>query len=100
MTKQREIIRVGGHEDEDDYTYLALPTLKDPNSDWDWQVHGQCLRTPDLDFFALESPTNRTKCKVVCSACPVQAECLAFAQANAIVDGIWGGYTPNERKKL
>ena len=38
--------------------------------------------------------------KKVCSICPVQSECLNYALDNGIKDGIWGGLTKTERKRL
>jgi WhiB family transcriptional regulator, redox-sensing transcriptional regulator len=36
----------------------------------------------------------------VCRACPVQAECLVFALQLGPLDGIWGGLTAAERRRL
>lgn len=35
--------------------------------------------------------------KVICARCPVRRPCLEFATANAPIQGIWGGTTPEER---
>jgi hypothetical protein len=36
----------------------------------------------------------------VCATCPQWRACLDFAQAGRIVDGVWGGHTGEERRKL
>ena len=36
----------------------------------------------------------------LCRACPVQAPCLAQAQDNPELHGIWGGLTPEQRRGL
>lgn len=36
----------------------------------------------------------------VCAACPVAAECLAFAVDHGISDGLWGGRLPHERGRV
>jgi len=36
--------------------------------------------------------------KAVCAACPVQADCLAFALESGCSDGIWGGLDVDERR--
>jgi hypothetical protein len=35
----------------------------------------------------------------VCKRCPVIAECGAYAISEYIADGMWGGLTPDERKR-
>jgi WhiB family redox-sensing transcriptional regulator len=36
----------------------------------------------------------------ICRQCPVAAECLGYALARPDLDGVWGGTTPKERKRL
>jgi len=36
----------------------------------------------------------------VCNTCSVQTECLDYAIVNVIDDGIWGGRTSNQRKRI
>jgi WhiB family redox-sensing transcriptional regulator len=38
--------------------------------------------------------------KAVCQACPVQDACLLFAFETKQEDGIWGGTTEDERRRL
>jgi len=91
------------HKDSmDRWTYLALPEMKAPKSDWTWQDNAMC-RTEDfkdLDFFALRSPTNVAACKRACTLCVVRPECLQFAQDNELPGGIWGGLMESEREGL
>lgn len=35
-----------------------------------------------------------------CQKCPVRVECLRYAVVNKIMEGVWGGTKPAERKKL
>lgn len=35
-----------------------------------------------------------------CFACPVRAQCLEYAVEHAVDEGIWGGLTPGQRKRL
>jgi WhiB family transcriptional regulator, redox-sensing transcriptional regulator len=37
------------------------------------------------------------RARAICAGCPVRAECLAYAEENGEVDGIWGGFTPYQR---
>jgi WhiB family transcriptional regulator, redox-sensing transcriptional regulator len=38
--------------------------------------------------------------KKVCAACPVTADCLAWALRAGEPAGVWGGTTPEERRHL
>ena len=38
--------------------------------------------------------------KLICSTCPVREKCLAWAIATRQTDGIWGGLTAQERRRL
>jgi WhiB family redox-sensing transcriptional regulator len=68
----------------------------------DWRLRAACRFTdPDLFFpvsNAGHSVDQVTAAKVVCAACPVLAECLAFALRTRQAHGIWGGMTEDERR--
>lgn len=38
--------------------------------------------------------------KKFCSMCPVQTACAEYALVAGEPEGVWGGLTPNERKKM
>jgi WhiB family redox-sensing transcriptional regulator len=38
--------------------------------------------------------------KRICRGCPVQIQCLAWALASGVTDGVWGGTTPDERRVI
>ena len=38
--------------------------------------------------------------KRICRDCPVQIQCLAWALASGVTDGVWGGTTPDERHAI
>jgi WhiB family redox-sensing transcriptional regulator len=50
-------------------------------------------------IFDGESLTDVLEAKKICSACPIQAMCLDWATHTQDA-GVWGGSTPDERKKL
>lgn len=41
-----------------------------------------------------------TKAKTLCGDCWMQKDCLDYALQDPDLDGIWGGKTPLERKRL
>ena len=59
----------------------------------------RCAET-DPEMFFPESYGRHRKVRAVCRACPAAAECLRWALDNDEPDGIWGGLTPLERRKL
>ena len=50
-------------------------------------------------IFDGDSLTDVLEAKKICSACPIQAMCLEWATHTQDA-GVWGGSTPDERKKL
>jgi WhiB family redox-sensing transcriptional regulator len=55
--------------------------------------------TPDVFFPEFGNNHSRQAIKI-CDACPVKLLCLEYALGNEEVWGIWGGLTPNQRKRL
>jgi WhiB family redox-sensing transcriptional regulator len=85
-------------------------TIKQPGArpsgrrDVRWRDDAACRVMPPELFFpagtsgaALE---NIDAAKAVCNACPVQNACLRFAFETKQEDGIWGGTTEVERRRL
>lgn len=58
---------------------------------------------PALFFPAYGVPLSHaqiTAAKELCAGCPVREECLAMAVRSDEGDGIWGGTTPLERRRM
>lgn len=80
-----------------------------------WKQHAACSHHPRPNIFhppPARQGTSETlrrsqaeqrrkiiiaEAKTVCRACPVQTECLTYAQARDNKYGIWGGLTSEER---
>ena len=61
----------------------------------------KALCTPaDEALFFSELASKVAKAKAICATCPVASKCLQFALDDNIEFGIFGGYTPAERKAL
>jgi len=67
-----------------------------------WRDYAACRdHDPDLFFPGSEpTPSQIAAARAICSACPVQDECLTYALESNQTDGIWGGQTPTGRRKL
>jgi len=63
-----------------------------------WRENAACIGRGDL-FFADHVRSVVKKAKQLCGSCPVKQECLEYALRNND-DGVWGGMTANERRKV
>lgn len=70
-----------------------------------WKSEGACVGKDVNMFFPTvkvegEYLYDENDAKSVCNACSVQRKCLDFAMITKSDQGIFGGYTPEERKFL
>ncbi|MFD0078192.1 WhiB family transcriptional regulator [Streptomyces sp. NPDC127166] len=65
----------------------------------EWQERALCAQT-DPELFHPELGHSCREARKVCGACEVRAECLAHALAVPETDGVWGGLTYRERRRL
>ena len=67
----------------------------------DWRAAASCRDSdPDVFFPDGEDVEAIARAKEICAGCPVRADCLAFAVELNQTDGIWGGRTSAERRRL
>jgi WhiB family transcriptional regulator, redox-sensing transcriptional regulator len=64
-----------------------------------WRDQAAC-RGLDPEIFYPVSDDEADAAKAVCAACPVRGACLEYALANRERDGIWGGATERERRRM
>jgi WhiB family transcriptional regulator, redox-sensing transcriptional regulator len=64
-----------------------------------WRERGAC-RGLDPQIFYPETDEEATVAKAVCSGCSVQTACLEFALARREKEGVWGGATERERRRI
>jgi WhiB family redox-sensing transcriptional regulator len=69
-----------------------------------WMIEGACRdHDPELFFPISVSDAGSgqiERARAICDGCDVRAECLRYALANRIKDGIWGGRTEQQRQSL
>ena len=65
----------------------------------EWAELALCAQV-DGDLLFPERGTSNTDAKAVCNRCPVRERCLTYAIDNGEHDGIWGGKTDRERRKI
>lgn len=64
-----------------------------------WRQKAAC-RGVDPDIFYPVSEEEAEEARAVCRACPVLETCLEWALANRERDGVWGGATERERRRM
>ncbi len=64
-----------------------------------WRQAAAC-RGLDPDIFYPVSDDEADEAKAVCGVCPVRQACLEYALANRERDGVWGGATERERRRI
>jgi WhiB family transcriptional regulator, redox-sensing transcriptional regulator len=67
--------------------------------DTEWMARGRCKDMDPSVFF----PSDGVGVQIaqrICRECDVQTPCLAYALANRVDHGVWGGASERERKRL
>ncbi len=65
----------------------------------EWQDRARC-RDHDVDIFFPEDGGSARAAKRICALCQVRLECLDYALRRAEPEGVWGGLTVEERRRL
>ena len=64
-----------------------------------WRRHAAC-RGLDPEIFYPETDEDVEDAKDVCGSCDVQETCLEFALQGREKEGVWGGATEKERRRI
>lgn len=64
-----------------------------------WRQRAAC-RGVEPDIFYPVSDDEADEAKSICAGCSVREACLEHALANRERDGVWGGATERERRRL
>ena len=70
-----------------------------PLTNQTWRQHAAC-RGVEPDIFYPASDEEADVAKAVCAVCPVRQPCLEYALSSRERDGVWGGATEKERRRL
>jgi WhiB family transcriptional regulator, redox-sensing transcriptional regulator len=65
----------------------------------EWRDQAECAGM-DTNLFFPVTDADAAAPKRVCAVCPVRQECLEWAIATRQSDGVWGGMTEDERRRL
>ena len=76
------------------------PTTEESDlRDMSWRDRGSC-RGLDPEVFYPETDEQADVAKAVCAECGVQAKCLEHALTYREKEGVWGGATERERRRI
>ncbi|NUR93587.1 MAG: WhiB family transcriptional regulator [Nonomuraea sp.] len=65
-----------------------------------WLRRGACRSSdPELFFPLAPTPAQEAQAKRICAGCQVLQECRSYALRAGEAEGIWGGLTPQERRR-
>jgi WhiB family redox-sensing transcriptional regulator len=64
-----------------------------------WRQRAGC-RGVDPDVFYPASDEEAEAAKAICAVCPVKEPCLEYALSRRERDGVWGGATERERRRM
>lgn len=65
----------------------------------DWRLRAACRGIDPIVFHPSEGDEG-AEAKAVCAVCPVREDCLDHAITVREKDGVWGGLTAIERRRL
>lgn len=75
----------------------GLPGTPEKGQEW-WEC-ALCRGRPVAAFFP-SSEGAVARAIALCRQCPVRDACLDYARANRIDDGVWGGMSERDRRRL
>ena len=64
-----------------------------------WRQRGACVGL-DPDVFYPHTDDEADEAKAICAQCPVRETCLEVALDTREAEGVWGGTTARERRRL
>ncbi len=64
-----------------------------------WRKKAACQGLDPSIFYPV-SEEDAEEAKAICATCSVRTACLEYALANRERDGVWGGATEKERRRI
>jgi WhiB family redox-sensing transcriptional regulator len=64
-----------------------------------WRIRGACQGLDPAIFYP-DIEDDADEAKSICTECGVRVACLEYALASREKDGVWGGATERERRRI
>jgi WhiB family transcriptional regulator, redox-sensing transcriptional regulator len=85
------------------FPHLATDVGRRPRRDsrWNntWMALGKCRDMDPALFFPSDGRGLRAAQRI-CAVCPMKVPCLQYALANRMDEGVWGGTSEQERRRV
>jgi len=66
-----------------------------------WRQQARCRGVdPEVFYPVSEDDEDAAEAKSICALCPVREACLEFALTTREKNGVWGGLTERERRRV
>lgn len=65
-----------------------------------WRQHAACRGLDPQIFYPSDEDAEALPAKAVCDVCAVRQSCLEYALAKREKEGVWGGATERERRRI
>ena len=65
-----------------------------------WRKRAACRGIDPEVFYPVSDEDEAWEAKAICAQCPVRQACLEYALANREREGVWGGTTERERRRV
>lgn len=65
-----------------------------------WRANGACVGLDASVFFPDSEDDEAFEAKAICARCPVRVACLEHALSSREREGVWGGATAKERRRI
>jgi WhiB family redox-sensing transcriptional regulator len=76
-----------------------LRTVHEVPAEYQWMLQGSCRGANTREFFPCNG-TGVEAAQQICRGCPVRSECLEYALQHRIEQGVWGGASERERRRI
>lgn len=66
----------------------------------DWRKIGSCAGSDTAVFYPEDDKDEGIEAKGICAHCPVRDACLQYALDTREKNGVWGGHTARDRRRI
>lgn len=73
--------------------------MEDNPDQYVWMLNARCRGINPAEFFPSDG-SGVEAARRMCAECPVRAECLEYALEHRIDQGVWGGASERERRRI